>query len=285
MEESLFLLKKSKNPYKDCFFSFCGFAKTEPNHSFGPAIRDQYVVHIILDGEGYYSIKNQRYYLQKGMGFVIPPGISTFYQADESNPWSYVWMGIGGEMVDLYLEHLGLSHERLAFDVRHLNDFKSLIFECFAYEQDDFLNEIILQKQIYKFLELLAKSSSSLKKDVATKKMNPYVNQALELIMTSEQMNLSVNELAQKLAINPSYLSRLFKKDIGTSIKEYINEFRLTTANNLLASTDYSIQKISELTGFSSNQTFSKAFKQSRGVSPTTYRQNRIGLGEVRNSI
>ncbi|MEG0294335.1 AraC family transcriptional regulator [Enterococcus sp.] len=284
MEESLFLLKLPNNPHRDCYFSFCGFAKTEPNHSFGPAIRDQYVIHIVLEGKGYYSIKNQKYYLTKGMGFVIPPNISTFYQADEDHPWSYVWMGIGGEMVDGYLESLGLNRESLSFEVRNLNDFKSLVFECFAYEQDDFLNEIILQKQVYKFLERLAKSSISLNNDVVTRKVNPYVNQALEMIMQSEHMNLSVNEIARELAINPSYLSRLFKKDIGSSIKGYMNELRLATANNLLTSTDNSIQKISELTGFSSTQTFSKAFKQSRGISPTIYRQNRIGLGEIRSN-
>lgn len=37
----------------------------------------------MLEGEGYYSINDQKYFLKKGQGFVIPPGVSTFYQADE----------------------------------------------------------------------------------------------------------------------------------------------------------------------------------------------------------
>lgn len=73
MEESIFLLKQPNATISDCYFSYCGFAKTEPKHSFGPAIRDQYLIHIILEGEGYYTIKNQKYYLRKGQGFVIPP--------------------------------------------------------------------------------------------------------------------------------------------------------------------------------------------------------------------
>src|SRR5699024_31783 len=133
-----------------------------------------------------------------------------------------------------------------------------------------------------KFLELLVKSSAIPKQEVITKKMNPYVRQALEIISKQAHKNISVVSLSEQLSINPSYLSRLFKVDIGSSIKEYINEIRLSIGNDLLSSTDYSIHEISELTGFTSSQTFSKAFKQSRGVTPSVYRKNRIGLGETR---
>lgn len=279
MEESIFLLKNPSNLYTDYYFSYCGFAKTESKHSFGPAIRDQYLIHIILEGEGYYSIKNQKYYLSKGQGFIIPPNVSTFYQSDEKNPWSYVWMGVGGKNMNHYLKLLGINHDHLSFDVRNLNDFKAAVFECFAYEQDDLINEIVLQKQAYKFLELLVKSSAIPKQEIITKKMNPYVSQSLEIISKQAHKNISVRSLSEQLSINPSYLSRLFKADIGSSIKEYINEIRLTIGNDLLSSTNYSIHEISELTGFTSSQTFSKAFKQSRGVTPSIYRKRRIGLG------
>ena len=283
MEESIFLLKQPNATIADCYFSYCGFAKTEPKHSFGPAIRDQYLIHIILEGEGYYTIKNQKYYLRKGQGFVIPPKTSTFYQADEQHPWSYVWMGIGGSMMETYLEHLGIKENHLSFDVRNLNDFKATVFECFAYEQDDLINEIVLQKQVYKFLELLIKSSAIPKQEIVTRKMNPYVSQALEIINKYASKNISVGSISEELSINPSYLSRLFKKDIGSTIKEYINEIRITTGNDLLTSTDHSIHEISEMIGFSSPQAFSKAFKQVRGVSPTIYRKNRIGLANISN--
>lgn len=282
MEESLFLLKNPISSHSDCYFSYCGFSKTEPKHSFGPAIRDQFLIHIVLEGEGYYSIKNQKYFLKKGQGFVIPPNVSTFYQASEDSPWSYIWMGLGGQLVKEYLEYIGINNDHLSFDVRNSSDFKALIFECFAYENDNIINEIILQKQAYKFLELLGKSSAIHKQEVSTKKMNYYVSQTLEIINKNAHQNISVSSIAEQLAINPSYLSRLFKKDIGSSIKEYINEIRITIGNDLLTSTDYSVHEISERVGFASSQAFAKAFKQSRGLSPTHYRKKSIGLGEIR---
>ena len=82
MEHSLTLVKSMQFGQEDCFFAFCGYSKTEAHHSFGPAVRDVYVIHIVLEGRGTYSVGNQRYDLQEGQGFVVPPGQSVFYQAD-----------------------------------------------------------------------------------------------------------------------------------------------------------------------------------------------------------
>lgn len=282
MEESLYLLKKTINTYSDCCFLYCGFSQTEPKHSFGPAIRDQFLIHIILKGEGYYSIKNQKYFLKKGQGFVIPPNVSTFYQADEKNPWSYVWMGIDGKLVGDYLSRMGITNDRLSFDIQDLDSFKSLIFECFTYEKDTLTNELVLQKQAYKFLELLSKSAAIHRQEILTKKMNPYVGRTLEIIRQNAYKNISVASIADQLSINRSYLSRLFQQDIGCSIKEYINEIRITISCDSLSSTDYSITEISEKVGFANSQSFSKAFKLITGISPTIYRKKRVGLGRIR---
>ncbi|HDL0904905.1 TPA: helix-turn-helix transcriptional regulator, partial [Enterococcus faecium] len=73
----------------------------------------------------------------------------------------------------------------------------------------------------------------------------------------------------------------LFKNDMGISIKEYISEIKISIANDLLSSTEYSIQQISDKIGFSTVQSFSKAFKKANGVSPGVYRKRRLGLGII----
>ena len=60
MEHSLTLVKSMQFGQEDCFFAFCGYSKTEAHHSFGPAVRDVYVIHIVLKGRGTYSVGNQR---------------------------------------------------------------------------------------------------------------------------------------------------------------------------------------------------------------------------------
>lgn len=187
-------------------------------------------------------------------------------------------MGIGGNKIVYYLEKLGIDSRKLSFDIKNIEDFKSIVFQCLAYEKDNLINEITLQKQAYNFIELLSKSITSHKHFVSTRKMNSYVSKSLEMISKYAQYNISVGSIAQKLSIDPSYLSRLFTADIGVPIKKYINEIRITTSNDLLTSTDYSISQISEMVGFSSTQAYSKAFKQFNGVSPSIYRKKRIGF-------
>lgn len=281
MENSLYLVKEPNTHLRDCYFNFCGYSKTEPRHSFGPAIREQYLIHIVLEGEGYYSINEQKYYLKKGQGFVIPPGVSTFYQADEKNPWSYVWLGLSGELVEYYLKEIGVGKEHLTFKVENLNSFKGIIFETLSYDQDNLISELSRQTQVYKFLELLLSSASYLKEGIITKKMNPFVRQTIEIIRENAYQKLSVKDIAIKLSIHENYLSRLFKSDMGISIKEYISEIKLSIANDLLSSTEYSIQQISDKIGFSTVQSFSKAFKKANGVSPGAYRKRSLGLGII----
>src|SRR5699024_12590617 len=141
---------------------------------------------------------------------------------------------------------MGITYNHLSFDVQNLSDIKALIFECFAYENDILINEIILQKQAYRFLELLGKSFAVHKQENLTKKMNPYVSQTLEIISKNAHQNISVASIADQLSINSSYLSRLFKADIGSSIKEYINEIRLSIGNDLFNIIDYSINEFRE---------------------------------------
>ena len=79
--------------------------------------------------------------------------------------------------------------------------------------------------------------------------MRTFVRQTIEIIRENAYQKLSVKDIAS-LSIHENYLSRLFKSDMGISIKEYISEIKLSIANDLLSSTEYSIQQISDRPGF-----------------------------------
>ena len=70
----------------------CGFSKTEPMHSFGPALKPNFVIHFVLSGKGTFSIDGKTYELESGSGFLVPPGELAFYQADKDEPWTYIWV-------------------------------------------------------------------------------------------------------------------------------------------------------------------------------------------------
>lgn len=75
---------------------FCGQEDCGPNHSFGPAMRPHYLLHVIFHGKGIYQCSGHTYHLKAGDAFLIRPMDSIYYRADTSDPWSYAWAGFDG---------------------------------------------------------------------------------------------------------------------------------------------------------------------------------------------
>lgn len=65
---------------------FCGQEDCGPNHSFGPAMRPHYLLHVIYHGKGIYQCGGHTYHLKAGDAFLIRPMDSIYYRADTSAP-------------------------------------------------------------------------------------------------------------------------------------------------------------------------------------------------------
>jgi len=89
----------------------------------------------------------------------------------------------------------------------------------------------------------------------------------------------SREHIAEAVFIHPDYLSRMFKKNTGMGLSEYILKQRISMARQLLANTEEPIGRISEKTGFRYVAYFSKVFKQETGMAPMAYR-NRHRTGQ-----
>lgn len=96
----------------------------------------------------------------------------------------------------------------------------------------------------------------------------------ISYIKQNYEMKISVEDIAQHIHMNASYISTIFKKEMGVSISEYILNYRLSVAKNLLISSPESpISEIAHFTGFYDSAHFSKCFKRSFGITAKQYRQ------------
>ncbi|MEK0312534.1 response regulator transcription factor [Cohnella sp. 56] len=82
-------------------------------------------------------------------------------------------------------------------------------------------------------------------------------------------------ELAELVRLNPAYLSRLFKKETGESLTDYIQAEKMKLSRELLRGSVKPISEIALIAGYGNLSYFSKAFKKQFGVSPMAYRKNR----------
>lgn len=86
------------------------------------------------------------------------------------------------------------------------------------------------------------------------------------------EVKLDQHRLAEISGMNYDYFRHVFREAYGLSPVQYINRLKIENAKELLASRLYSIQEISELTGFANQYYFSRCFKNLTGVTPTGYR-------------
>lgn len=86
--------------------------------------------------------------------------------------------------------------------------------------------------------------------------------------------DLSRHEIAKAAHISESYLSHLFSKETGLSIKDYINNERLKLAKSLLADTSLPISLVAMRSGYNSPSYFGAFFKKATGTTPAEYRRN-----------
>ena len=83
----------------------------------------------------------------------------------------------------------------------------------------------------------------------------------------------TLEDIAKNYHVSKYYLSHLFKSATGYGVIEYLLEYRLSIAKELLRTTDMSGAKIARQTGFSSNGNFSRYIKKATGMTPMQYRK------------
>lgn len=98
------------------------------------------------------------------------------------------------------------------------------------------------------------------------------LHQIYEYVNQNYANELSLSELADKFHMNYSYLSSYFKQRTNENLTTYINRVRTDRAKELLQNHELSVSQISQLTGFSDHNYFSKVFKKMTGMTPVEYR-------------
>lgn len=270
MEDS-YVLQLSEPKFKDFYLCHCGYAKCGPLHNYGPAARPNYIIHYILEGKGSYQINGHKYTLSQGQGFLIEPDTITFYQADNADPWTYLWIGFGGTKAPGLIRDIGLNSGQLTFQSPYGNELKQIVLDILKHTRTTTSNLYYLQGKLCEFFSVLTRDISlEDQPEIAVK--NNYVQEAITFIRCNYSRGISVTDIATHLNVNRSYLYTLFKNELDMSPKDFLTRFCISRAKEQLTLTDLSIETIALSCGYHDALVFSKAFKSQLGLTPTEYR-------------
>lgn len=252
---------------------YCGTQECEGGISWGPAIKDHYKIHYVHSGRGVLKTGDRTYELAAGQCFLICPDIISFYKADSEDPWTYYWVAFNGLNALSYLKRAGLSVENPIINC----NMDSNILECFSFmfreSQNQKSGDLNLLGSLYRFLSILIDENISQNLILTTvKKENTYINKAVELIEMNYSSSIKINEIADTLGLSRKYFSKLFKEALGVTPMDFLLNFRLNKACDLMNNHKLSIGEISRSVGYDDQLLFSRTFKKFKGLSPSDYR-------------
>jgi len=127
-------------------------------------------------------------------------------------------------------------------------------------------------EQLRAYYELLARHIFECQQREHREKREQTIEGIKQYILAHLGEDLSLVRLSEEVGLNPSYLSRMFKKATGQNVLAYIHETKRAAAQHMLCNTDRKIQDISAELGFISPPHFSRFFKKATGMSPQDYR-------------
>ena len=246
-----------------------GWEVHKAGSSYGPAERDYYILHFITKGKGRFVIGDKEYILKKGDCFLLPPKITTYYEADKKNPYIYYWVGFDGIESKGLLEKTGLVLDDNY--VIHPKNFNS-VFEMFSNFDVSTTNNSAIPYQFVGKLYLLFSEIMSDQSSENEQKSN-YVDLAINYMNLNYAKNISIELLSRIVGVDRTYFYRLFKESTKISPKEYLSNLRIEKAKMLLCNSNMNIKEIALSVGFSNYLSFERVFKEKSGVNPTIYRK------------
>ena len=257
----------------DMELDYCGFEHCFPRHSYGPFIRDSYVIHIVIDGKGMLDFDGKRWKIHKGQMFIMFPGDETTYYADKEDPWYYCWIGFHGASAGRVVESIGFSRKEPVISIGDVGYTERIIKDMLA------TKEMALDGQLRRnagMQMILANMIAEGKKDCeeyATLNEISYSEYAVRYINNHYWEKVRIQDLAKRIGISRSYLVKLMKQETGMSPQEYLIETRMRRASDLLTRSMDPIRNIAAECGYEDALAFSKVFKARFGLNPSDYRK------------
>ncbi|RCX19621.1 regulatory helix-turn-helix AraC family protein [Fontibacillus phaseoli] len=221
----------ASNPsFLDLHITQYGMEQCASLHDYGPSVRDYFLIHYVLEGQGTFETGNHIYHLEKGQAFLIFPGVVTYYQADADHPWKYGWVGFQGIQAESYLSQAGLSIESPILNRCDPHKIERHILQIHESRKVSYGRDLKMTSLLYSLFSHMAEvnpgNPSELQKDYH-QRQDIYVQKVIDFIGTNYSNKISISQIANFVGLDRSYLCAVFRTRMGSSIQEYLIRFRI----------------------------------------------------------
>lgn len=241
------------------------------NSSVSSHIHNYHEIYYLIKGNARYFINNEFIDLEQGDIILVKKGLIHKTLYDLKNPCERLLICFDDKFID--------KNEKLSADlvqnikislfsptIHHKSE--NLILEMKQeFESDELMKTDMCKHMLTELLILFLRNTGTANRKKLSGNEKTIQN-ASKFISDNCHENLSLGNISKRYAMSECYFSRLFKKYTGFGVTEYINEIRISHAEELLKNTNLKITDISSMCGFNDSNYFSSVFKKKKGVSP-----------------
>ena len=250
------------------YMSTCGYYYTNYDYRIEREDYHNYMLFYICDG---------RLSLRSGsQTMVASAGQVGFLNCHEPHEYhtigntEFVWLHLDGSNTADFYQQAVQMHGGFVFDTPYAEQIKNGIYEIvFAFRNEQTLSEVRLSQKLYTLLTAMVDTASQ---EAGQTEENDTVSKAMHFIQEQYMNPISLLDVATHVNMSQFHFSRLFKKDCGYSPHEYLILTRLNRAKHLLKTTGLPVKVIAQKVGYQNVSSFTNAFTDRVGISPTLFR-------------
>ena len=246
-----------------------GIDHVYPGYSIQNRCNKSLTLNFVISGKGTFN----GHQFHAGECYYSTPGQIHTMVADEEDPWVSIWMSVDGTLSQTIIDKLNVisTNQILPF---YDSDGLQRLAHMYLYEFGHVYNTVDFMEGIVRQFTSFVIPNSNVEKNTGEipSRLHTLINQSVSYIENNIG-TVTVKELAQQAHLETKYYTRVFTTIIGCSPQEYIIKVKMELASHCLTMTDYSIEQITEILGYSHRNCFTTPFKKQFGMTPPQYRQ------------
>lgn len=227
----------------------------------------------VMRGEGSFLVEDEKFAVKEDDLIVVNPNVAHTEISMPDTPLEYIVLGISG------LQFLSEEKDEVYdYSVHNYYDYKHEILFYLRTLVEEIKNEdenyeAITQNLLEILILNILRRTKKKIQIKATRKVTKECRFIEQYINEHYAEDITLQKLSDLTYLNKYYIVHVFKKYKGLSPINYLIERRIEEAKNLLETTNYSVSKISDIIGFSSQSYFSQTFKKEMDMTPNQYRK------------
>ncbi len=217
-----------------------------------------------VGGEGVLIFNKNRYVLKHHMACIVPAGQPCEYFTPGNKMWEFYWIHIVGAN-NLGLINYMIENKGYVFTINNSETITARIEQLLTGYSNDLDSSRAISQLIYDLLENTNLNTSASKEQGT-------VDRVIKFIRDNYKKDITIKDMARVVHVSPDHLIRVFKKETGFTPYNYLKNYRLLKACDLLSFTNMSVKQISMEIGYKSESSFISQFKSFKSAAPGEYR-------------